>query len=93
MFKTRLISGIILVAVALLTIISGSYVLLFTLACISVIGMNELNRAMKVHENSFQLLELAGFAGAVLYYTAVAVDFEKYGVKKMFAMFAKLQKI
>lgn len=80
MFKTRLISGIILVAVALLTIISGSYVLLFTLACISVIGMNELNRAMKVHENSFQLLELAGFAGAVLYYTAVAVDFEKYGV-------------
>ena len=31
MFKTRLISGIVLVAVALLTIISGGYVLFFTL--------------------------------------------------------------
>ena len=31
MFKTRLLSGIVLVAVALLTIISGGYVLFFTL--------------------------------------------------------------
>ena len=30
MFKTRLLSGIVLVAVALLTIISGGYVLFFT---------------------------------------------------------------
>ena len=29
MFKTRLLSGIVLVAVALLTIISGGYVLFF----------------------------------------------------------------
>ena len=32
MFKTRLLSGIVLVAVALLTIISGGYVLFFTLS-------------------------------------------------------------
>lgn len=79
MFKTRLISGILLVAAALLTIISGSYVLLFTLMCISVIGMNELYRAMKVREENFTLLEIAGYAGAALYYTAVAVDFERFG--------------
>lgn len=79
MFKTRLISGIILVAAALLTILSGGYVLLFTLMCVSVIGMNELYRAMKVREGGFSLLELAGYAGAVLYYTAAAADFEKFG--------------
>ena len=56
MFKTRLISGILLVAAALLTIISGNYVLLFTLACVSVIGMNELYRAMKVREEKLNLL-------------------------------------
>ena len=79
MFKTRLISGIVLVAIALLTILSGGYVLLFTLACVSVIGMNELYRAMKVHEDKFTLLEIAGYAGAALYYLAAAMNFEKYG--------------
>ena len=42
MFKTRLLSGIVLVAVALLTIISGGYVLFFTLLGISLIGMQML---------------------------------------------------
>ena len=49
MFKTRLISGILLVAVALLTIMSGSYILFFTLLGISLIGMQELYKAMQVH--------------------------------------------
>lgn len=79
MFKTRLLSGILLVAVALLTIISGGYVLLFTLACISVIGMQELYKAMRVRETSFEILELAGYLGAALYYMAVVIDFERYG--------------
>lgn len=79
MFKTRLISGILLVAAALLTIISGGYVLLFTLMCISVIGMNELYRAMKVREEHMGILEVAGYVGAAVYYLAVAVDFERFG--------------
>lgn len=85
MFKTRLLSGILLVCAALLTIISGGYVLLFTLLSISVIGMNELYRAMKVREEKFSILEIAGYAGAVLYYGAVAVDFEKFGTMAMIA--------
>ena len=39
MFKIRLLSGILLVIAALLTIISGGYVLFITLLCISLIGM------------------------------------------------------
>ena len=48
MFKTRLISGILLVIAALLTIISGNYVLFVTLLCVSLLGMQELYKAMGV---------------------------------------------
>lgn len=68
MFKTRLISGIVLVLVALLTICTGGIVLFMTLLAISLIGMQELYRAMKVRENSFNLLEIAGYAGITGYY-------------------------
>ena len=67
MFKTRLLSGIVLVAVALLTIISGGYVL-------------ELYKVMKVREDHFNALEIAGYLGAVIYYVLMSLDFEKYGM-------------
>ena len=47
MFKTRLISGIILVALALVIIISGGYVTLFSLLGISLVGMFELYRVFQ----------------------------------------------
>ena len=61
MFKTRLLSGIVLVAVALLTIISGGYVLFFTLLGISLIGMQELYKVMKVREDHLLCADVAGF--------------------------------
>ena len=42
MFKTRLLSGIVLVAAALVLIITGGDVLLFSTLLISYIGMFEL---------------------------------------------------
>ena len=80
MFKTRLLSGIVMVAVALLTIISGGYVLFFTLLGISLIGMQELYKVMKVREDHFNALEIAGYLGAVIYYVLMSLDFEKYGM-------------
>ena len=59
MFKTRLISGILLVIAALLTIISGNYVLFVTLLCVSLLGMQELYKAMGVHKDQTEFLELA----------------------------------
>ena len=44
MFKTRLLSGIVLVAAALVLIITGGDVLLFSTLLISYIGMFELYR-------------------------------------------------
>ena len=80
MFKTRLISGILLVIAALLTIISGGYVLFFTLVCISLIGMQELYKAMGVHGKSTGLLEIIGYLGAILYYVSLLLGFESYGL-------------
>ncbi|MDO5337124.1 MAG: phosphatidate cytidylyltransferase [Eubacteriales bacterium] len=79
MFITRLISGIVLVAIALITIITGGPVLLFTLMAISVIGMQELYKAMKLHIRSFGVLEITGYLCAAAYYVLMTLDFEKYG--------------
>lgn len=74
MFVTRLISGIVLVAIALLTICCGGPVLFFTLLAVSLIGMNELYRAVGVEDKKgggISLLAIAGYIGAALYYILV----------------------
>ena len=80
MFKTRLLSGILLVVIDFLTIMTGDYVLLLTLLCVSLIGMRELYNAMGVHKERIDLLELAGYLGAILFYGMLLLDFEKYGM-------------
>ena len=79
MIKTRLISGIVLVIIALATIISGSWILFFTLLAVSLIGMRELYKVMKVSDEHVTVLELVGYLGAVLYYIAMKADFGNYG--------------
>lgn len=81
MFKTRLISGIVLVIIALATIISGSWILFFTLLAVSLIGMRELYKVMKVSDEHVTVLELVGYLGAVLYYIAMKADFGNYGTR------------
>ena len=71
MFKTRLISGIVLVLAALLVIISGGPVLYGVLMCVSVIGAGELMRAMKVHGSRYGLLEVTSFLTIIVYYTVL----------------------
>ena len=65
MFKTRLLSGIVLVILALGIIISGGYVTLFSLLAISLIGMFELYRVFKLEETPMAILS---YAMAALYY-------------------------
>lgn len=83
MFKTRLISGIVLVIIALATIISGSWILFFTLLAVSLIGMRELYKVMKVSDEHVTVLELVGYLGAVLYYIAMKADFGNYGTMEI----------
>ena len=58
MFKTRLLSGIVLVILALFLIISGHEILLFATLAISCIGMFELYRVFKMETVSYTHLTL-----------------------------------
>lgn len=73
MFKTRLISGIILVAAALVTIIAGGYVLFFTCLALSMIAAGEFYRATGVRpeDKAFGLLDCCGYAGIALIYLCI----------------------
>ena len=65
MFKTRLISGIVLVALALALIITGGNILLISTAVIALIGMFELYRIFHIERT---IAGIAGFLAAVLFY-------------------------
>ena len=75
MFWTRLISGISLVILALITIMAGNGVLAVTLCLISLIAYRELTKACDVHTESRKCNapELAGMAMTVIYYGFLAV--------------------
>ena len=65
MFKQRLISGIVLVIIAFLTIYNGGLILWGTLAIVSLIGMRELYAVVK---NESSLLGIAGYLCAIGFY-------------------------
>lgn len=67
MFKTRLLSGIVLVILAVLIIVSGGYVTLFSLLGISLIGMFELYRVFQLEKTP---LAYIAYMMAVLFYVS-----------------------
>ena len=71
MFRTRLISGIVLVLIALVVIITGGPVLAATLFIISEIGVFELYRVLKVQDAGFSPLAAVGYLGTAAYYAIV----------------------
>lgn len=75
MFRTRLISGIILVLIALVTILSGGIVLAVVLCGISLIAFRELTKACGVGtaDKKFSAPEIAGLIMTVLYYAALYI--------------------
>lgn len=80
MFLTRLVSGIVLVIIALVTIITGGYLLFGTLLIISLIGLFEIYRVMKVQsENDFGLA-LVGYLGTIGYYFMLLFHAEAYSM-------------
>lgn len=70
MFWTRLISGIILLIIAITAMGVGSYLLTGILLLISLVAYRELTKALLVpkKEKGFEILEWVGFAGVISYY-------------------------
>lgn len=65
MFKTRLLSGIVLVIIALFLVITGGNVLLGGLLVISLIGMFELYRIFQIEKNPAGIV---GYLAALVLY-------------------------
>lgn len=75
MFKTRLLSGILLVIIALATIITGGDVLFATLLLISFIGMTEIYKVLGI---SGKLMGIVGYIVAIGYYFLIRFALTKY---------------
>ena len=75
MFTTRLVSGIVLVILALIFVGQGGALLLTASAVISCIGLFELYRVMKMEK---KLPGLVGYVAAVSYYILLWRGQEKY---------------
>ncbi len=75
MFVTRLISGIILVMLALITVITGGPVLAVTLLFISLVGMYELYRIFKIEHATIGII---GYVTAMIYYSMIYLGKTEY---------------
>lgn len=75
MFKTRLLSGIILVIVLIATVGYGGNVLFGVLSIISLIGLWELYKIVGVHD---KLPGMIGYLGTVVYYILLFMDQLQY---------------
>ena len=73
MFLTRLFSSVVLVIIALVTLLQGSYLLAAVLLFISLVAYNELSKACKIHTEGQYLnaLEIMGAIGIFVYYGMV----------------------
>lgn len=75
MFTKRLISGIILVILAIIIVSKGGLLLYGTTALISLVGLYELYRVMKIEKNP---LGIIGYLTAISYYGLVWFDGHQY---------------
>ncbi len=82
MFWTRLVSGVVLLAIAVTAMCIGGDVLLYCLLLISLIGFKELTNALQVNSNQkrINLLEIIGFAGIVIYYLMLGFGVDSMGI-------------
>ncbi len=80
MFKTRLLSGILVVIIALVTIISGGDILFATILAISLIGMTEIYKILEINN---KLLGGVGYAAAVVYFALI-----RFGMTEYITMFS-----
>lgn len=72
MFKTRLLSGIVLVVLALVLIITGGNLLWTSLLVISLVGMFELYRVFHIEKNA---PGFAGYLAAIVFYLNLQLHF------------------
>lgn len=78
MFWTRLISGIILIALAVGAIWKGGYILAGVLLVLTIAGMREYYKAAGLTGHPMTWLELAAYIAAVIYYAVLVFAEPEY---------------
>lgn len=81
-FLTRLVSGVILVLIALMGINAGGWVLYLISLALALIGTFELYRALGIHRGgrTIDMLELFGYISVILYYVSLVYMWGSYQV-------------
>ena len=78
MFKTRLLSGIVLVIIAVISVIFGGYLLYGVTLAISLIGMYEFYRACNMEHS---LMAVPGYLAACVFYININLSFAPDAIK------------
>ncbi len=86
MFKTRLLSGIVLVIVLVVTVGCGGPLLYGILLTASLIGLTELYKVVKIQNHA---LGVAGYLAAIGYYVLIELNRMEYAVP-LFILFLML---
>lgn len=71
MFKTRLLSGILLVIIALIIIVAGGDILFATILAISIIGMTEIYKILDINKKP---LGFVGYVAASAYFALLRLE-------------------
>lgn len=71
MFWTRLASGIVLLAIALVTVIMGGSVLFLTISVLSLIGMVEIYKVFHIHNKPVGVI---GYISAISYFILLYIE-------------------
>jgi phosphatidate cytidylyltransferase len=87
MFWTRLISGIVLIAAALVSICLGGFVLMAVLLLLSLVGMREYYKAVGLTKDKITSMEWIAYIGAVIYYLSMLQWIEAYSFLVIAAVF------
>lgn len=79
MFFTRLVSSIVLVIVAVVTLVIGDYLLAGLLLFLSLVAYRELMQACKLTEQGkkWNALEVIGYTGIIIYYLLMVFTKER----------------
>jgi CDP-diglyceride synthetase len=81
MFKTRLLSGILLIIIALITLITGGSVLFFTIFLISLIGLYEFYQAVEIQREKMNILSCVGYLCAIAYFIILFFNKNTYTIE------------
>ena len=76
-FRTRLVSGIALVVLAVLVIMRGGMLLFLTMMAVSMVGLYELYRVVNMEKEPIGLI---GYAGGIAYYALLWFRGGTYGL-------------